>query len=74
MAAEQAGYTPMGCFIGKRLYGGSDNLYYRHTLILYAKLYGAGKLHLQDWAGMELTEKAARVAGLVRELWDGGKR
>ncbi len=70
MTLEQAGYTPMGCFIGKRFYGGSDNRYYRHTLIHYAKLYGEGRKHLQQWDSMQLTEKAARVVNAVRGLWE----
>lgn len=69
MAVERAGYTPTGCFIGKRLYGGPDNRYYRATLIHYAKLYGSGKEHLQNWESMVLTEKAAKVVNLVRQLW-----
>lgn len=70
MVAEQAGYVPMGCFIGKRLYGGSDGRYYRSTLILYAKLYGPGSEHLQSWESMRLTDKAAEVVGLIRGLWE----
>lgn len=65
MSVEKAGYMPMGCFIGKRLYGGSDNRYYRHTLIHYAKLYGKGKKHLQTRGSMQLTEKAAKLIDLV---------
>jgi hypothetical protein len=48
MSVEKAGYMPMGCFVGKRIYGGSDNRYCRHTVIHYAKLYGPGKRHLQN--------------------------
>ena len=67
MAVEKAGYMPMGCFIGKRIYGGSDNRYYRHTLIHYAKLYGPGKRHLQNWDSMQLTDKAAKLVNVVKE-------
>lgn len=74
MAAEQAGYSPMGCFIGKRLYGGSDGRYYRHTLILYAKLYGVANERLQGWDDMHLTDRAARVVGVVRGLWEEAEK
>lgn len=70
MAAEQAGYAPMGCLVGKRLYGGSDGLYYRHTLILYGKLYGGAERHLQSWESMRLTPKAASLVEVVRGLWE----
>ncbi|MFC1824559.1 hypothetical protein ACFL9T_17775, partial [Thermodesulfobacteriota bacterium] len=69
MAVEKAGYTPMGCFIGKRLYGGWDNRYYRHTLVHYVKIYREGKKHLQNRESMHLTEKAARLVSVVRDLW-----
>ncbi|MBI5443165.1 MAG: hypothetical protein HY900_18355 [Deltaproteobacteria bacterium] len=69
MAAEQAGYVPMGCLVGKRLYGGSDGRYYRHTLILYGKLYGEGKTHLQSWESMTLTPQASRLVEVVRGMW-----
>jgi hypothetical protein len=68
MSVERAGYTPMGCFVGKRLYGGSDNRYYRHTLIHYAKLYGEAQRHLQKWEDMELTERAKKIVDVVRAL------
>lgn len=68
MAVEKAGYIPMGCFMGKRIYGGADNKYYRHTLIHYAKIYTEGKKHLQNRESMHLTEKAARLFNLVREM------
>ena len=71
MSVERAGYVPMGCFIGKRIYGGLDNQYYRHTLIHYAKLYTKGKKHLQNWDSMFLTEKAAHMVDTVRENWGG---
>ena len=69
MAVERAGYIPMGCFIGKRLYGGADKQYYRHTLIHYAKLYVSGKAHLQNWESMHLTEKAAKLVNLTHNFW-----
>jgi hypothetical protein len=68
MALEKAGYVPMGCFVGKRLFGGADNKYYRHTLIHYAKIYGKGKKHLQNRESMLLTEKAAKLFNLVFEI------
>ena len=68
MSVERAGCTPMGCFVGKRLYGGSDNRYYRHTLIHYAKLYGETQRHLQKWEDMELTERAKKIVDVVRAL------
>lgn len=69
LAVEKAGYVPMGCFIGKRLYGGDDNRYYRHNLIHYAKLYREGKEHLQNWESMVLTEKAAKITYMVKQFW-----
>ena len=69
MAVENAGYIPMGCFIGKRIYGGADNRYYRHTLIHYAKLYEEGKKHLQNWESMDLTERAGKLVRTVTDLW-----
>jgi hypothetical protein len=69
MSVERAGYVPMGCFIGKRLYGGADNRYYRHTLIHYAKLYGAAHRHLQNWDGMHLTKRAAGLVARVKADW-----
>jgi hypothetical protein len=74
MAVEKAGYLPTGCFLGKRLYGGADNRYYRATLIHYAKLYRIGRKHLQNWESMELTTKAAKVVNLVKELWMEGNQ
>jgi hypothetical protein len=69
-AVERAGYVPMGCFIGKRLYGGADNRFYRHTLIHYAKLYEDGKKYLQNWESMHLTDKASRLLKLVKKSWE----
>jgi len=75
MAAEQVGYTPMGCFIGKRFYGGSDNRYYRHTLIHYVKLYGdTSSKCLQDFESMQLTESAAEIVNFVKKLWEKNKQ
>ncbi len=75
MAAEQAGYTPMGCFIGKRFYGGSDNRYYRHTLIHYAKLYGDTSAKcLQDFQSMQLTEAASELVAVVQKLWEKNQK
>ena len=68
MSLEAAGYTAMGCFIGKRVYGGADHRYYRHTLIHYAKLYGDARRHLQNWGSMELTEQAKDILRLIRTL------
>ncbi len=70
MAVEKAGYVPMGCFIGKRFYGGADNRYYRHTLIHYAKLYHEAEKHLQNWNSMQLTPEAAQLVSCVRNLWN----
>lgn len=72
MAAEQAGYRPMGCFVGGEFLGGSDNRYYRQTVIWYGKLYGDGARHLQDWGTMELTENAEKLVTVVREFWADG--
>lgn len=69
MAVEKAGYSPMGCFIGKRLYGGADNKYYRSTLIHYAKLYNEGKKHLQNRKSMQLTERAGKMVQTVFNLY-----
>jgi hypothetical protein len=69
MAVELAGYSPTGCFIGKRLYGGADNRYYRHTLIHYEKLYAEGLKHLQNRESMHLTEKAEKLFNRVADLW-----
>ena len=71
MSVERAGYVPMGCFIGKRLYGGADSRYYRHTLIHYAKLYGDTDKHLQNWESMDLTEKAEEIMNTVIQFWKG---
>ncbi|MBW2205807.1 MAG: hypothetical protein JRG79_02785 [Deltaproteobacteria bacterium] len=70
MAVELAGYAPMGCFIGKRFYGGEDGLYYRHTLLHYAKLYNPGQKHLQNWDSMHLTERAKKMVAMVRGFWE----
>jgi hypothetical protein len=69
MTAEKAGYRPMGCFVGGEFLGGSDNRYFRQTVIWYGKLYGDGNRHLQDWGTMELTESAGKLVKAVQELW-----
>lgn len=69
MTAEQAGYKPMGCFVGGEYLGGSDGRYYRQNVIYYGKIYGEGKKYLQPWETMVLTQSAQKLVNTVKQLW-----
>jgi hypothetical protein len=67
MAAEKAGYVVMGCAPGMLFYGGVDKRYYRPVIIMYGKLYDAGRKHMQNWESVLLTEQSEKLVSLVRE-------
>lgn len=69
MSVEAVGYRPWGIFPGGEFLGGSDEKWYRQTVVWYAKPYGESAKNFLPWDKLKLTKSAQLLANQVQGLW-----